>query len=160
MKKTFRYFIIATTSIIGLFILLKFLFFPLFVQHHNNKVLAHLKSENAKSYAVFTDFIIDIENKTDWNVLLTSGYRTIKEQEILNRKDPRNADAGQSKHNFGKAIDLNLYQNTWITGKWLMKSSTKNRWEYSGILKIAQKHNLKWGGHFKSYYDPVHFEVE
>ena len=113
-----------------------------------------------RNYMVFNAFIHDIEKETDWQILITSGYRTVEEQEILKKRDARNARAGQSKHNFGKAIDINLYQSTWMTGKWLLKSSPKKHWEDSDVLKIAKRYNLKWGGDFKLYYDPVHFEIE
>jgi D-alanyl-D-alanine carboxypeptidase len=101
-----------------------------------------------------------LKRKRIGRYLITRGYRTVEEQEILKKRDDRNARAGQSKHNFGKAIGINLYQSTWMTGKWLVKSSSKKRWEDSGILKIAKRYNLRWGGDFKSYYDPVHFEIE
>jgi hypothetical protein len=160
MKKITRYLLLFTTFIIGSYAILKAALFPYFAHRHNENILRGIKAANAKSYTSFSAFIQDIEKETDWQVLVTSGYRTEDEQERLNQKDSRNADAGQSKHNFGKAIDINLYKNTWRRGTWLMKASDKKRWYDSGILKIAQKHGLKWGGSFKSYYDPVHFETE
>lgn len=118
------------------------------------------QTRDIQSYARFSAFVNAVESETDWHIVLTSGYRTEEEQAVLNEKDARNADAGQSKHNFGKAIDVNFYKNKGVTSVWLMKNSPKKRWEDSGILKLAEKNRLKWGGNFKNYYDPVHFEVE
>jgi D-alanyl-D-alanine carboxypeptidase len=158
MKKTTRYFILTLLLLFAAYLFLKTIIAPFFVHRHNNAVLERIKTVNPQSYTHFSTFINDVETETDWHVLITSGYRTDKEQAVLNDKDPRNADAGHSKHNFGKAIDVNFYKNNGLTSVWLMKQSTKKRWEDSGILKIAQKNRLKWGGNFKNYYDPVHFE--
>jgi hypothetical protein len=157
MKKAILYFVLF---IISLFILSKAILFPYFAHRHNENILRGIKSTDLKSHTAFSNFIKDIEKETNWQVYMTSGYRTEDEQERLNEKDARNADAGQSKHNFGKAIDLNLYKNNWIGNVWLMKATDKKHWEDSGVLKLAQKNGLKWGGNFKNYYDPVHFEIE
>jgi D-alanyl-D-alanine carboxypeptidase len=160
MKKRLRSVLLIILLLLGIFTILKSLLLPYFVEKRNEKILTRLKDVELKNYMIFNAFIHDIEKETGWQILITSGYRTDEEQEILKKRDTRNARAGQSKHNFGKAIDINLYQNTWITGKWLLKSSSKKHWEDSGVLKIAKRYNLKWGGDFKSYYDPVHFEIE
>lgn len=160
MKKRFRSVLLITLLLLVIFTILKSLLLPYFVEKRNKSLLTRLKDVELRNYLVFNAFIHDIEKETDWQILITSGYRTVEEQEILKKRDDRNARAGQSKHNFGKAIDINLYQSTWITGKWLLKSSSKKHWEDSGVLKIAKRYNLKWGGDFKSYYDPVHFEIE
>jgi hypothetical protein len=154
MKKV----IFAFVLLFVIYLFLKRSVATFFVHRHNESVLADIKTVNAQTYTRFSSFIDEVEAQTDWQVVITSGYRTAKEQAILNEKDGRNANAGQSKHNFGKAIDINLYKHTWLSSVWLMKKSDKKRWEDSGLLKIAQKNRLKWGGDFKSYYDPVHFE--
>ena len=160
MKKRLRTVLLITPLLMGIFTILKSLLLPYFVEKRNKRILTTLKEVDLRNYMVFNAFIHDIEKETDWKILITSGYRTVEEQKILKKRDARNARAGQSKHNFGKAIDINLYQSTWITGKWVLKSSSKKHWEDSGVLKIAKRYNLKWGGDFKLYYDPVHFEIE
>jgi D-alanyl-D-alanine carboxypeptidase len=129
-------------------------------ERRNKQQLAEIKTENIVNYQVFKDFIEEIERETDWEVLIVSGYRTEDEQEILKKINPKNASAGKSKHNFAKAIDICLYKRKFIFSRWLLKSSSKKRWEESGVVKIAGKYNLTWGGNFKNYHDPVHFEVE
>jgi hypothetical protein len=61
----------------------------------------------------------------------------------------------------GRAVDICLYKkHNFVFTKWIVKSTSKEEWENTNILKIAKKYNLKWGGNFKGYYDPVHFEIE
>jgi LAS superfamily LD-carboxypeptidase LdcB len=160
MKKATRYFILTFFLLFAVYLFLKTIIASFFVHRHNEAVLSRIKIRDAQSYTRFSAFADAVESETDWHIVITSGYRTEEEQAILNENDARNADAGQSKHNFGKAIDLNFYKNKGLTGVWLMKNSSKKRWEDSGILKIAKKYRLKWGGNFRNYYDPVHFEVE
>lgn len=128
--------------------------------YRNQQQLAEIKSVNAENYQVFKDFIEEVEAKTDWNVLIVSGYRTEAEQKILKQVNAKNASAGKSKHNFAKAIDICLYKRKFIFSRWLLKRSSKKRWEESGIVEISNKFNLNWGGNFKNYHDPVHFEVK
>lgn len=160
MKKATRYFVLTLFLLFAAYLFLKTIIASFFVHRHNEAVLSRIKTHDAQSYARFSAFVNAVETETDWHIVITSGYRTEEEQAVLNEKDARNADAGQSKHNFGKAIDLNFYKNKGLTGVWLMKNSSKKRWEDSGILKLAEQYRLKWGGNFKNYYDPVHFEVE
>ncbi len=156
MKK----YIIRFSIFILLLIIVKKLSFPYFINRQNERTLAEIKRVNPTYHTIFSTFIADIEKETGWRVMVTSGYRNHEEQAVLHQRDSRNADAGKSKHNFGKAIDLTLYQNGWLSMTWRVKASAKNRWEKTGVLAVAQKHKLKWGGYFKNYYDPVHFEIE
>ena len=128
--------------------------------YRNQQQLAEIKLVNVENYQVFKNFIEEVEAKTDWNVLIVSAYRSEAEQEILKQVNAKNASAGKSKHNFAKAIDICLYKRKFIFSRWLLKSSSKKRWEESGIVEIANKYNLNWGGNFKNYHDPVHFEIK
>jgi D-alanyl-D-alanine dipeptidase len=125
----------------------------------NEQQLKDIKAVNAVTYAVFTTFIHDIEAKTDWEVLITSGYRDEEKQAILKKMNPKNAAAGKSKHNFGKAIDICVFRRNGLFTQWLVKNSSKKAWEASQITEIAKAHKLNWGGDFSNYHDPVHFEV-
>ena len=154
-----RFFLTIGLLIVLLFFL-KNTFFVYYVAQHNNTALSKIKAENPENYAIFYAFIKEIEEKTDWHVYVTSTYRTPKEQARLKKEDPRNASAGNSKHNFAEAIDIILYQNSVLGQKWILKASSKERWTATKILPIAQKHQLRWGGNFSTYYDPVHFEID
>jgi len=115
-----------------------------------------LKQLHPKAQPIFRSFIRDIE-KMGYKVVLTSGYRTFQRQMELKKENPSNATAGFSHHNYGTAIDINIvYGNNW-----LRKSSSKADWEKTGIPQYAKKkYNMRWGGDFKDYHDPVHFDLE
>ena len=140
--------------------LCKPLIFSFFIQKQNEWILNKIKKNTPQHYLVFREFVNEVEKETVWQVVLTSSYRTLEEQQKLRKRDSRNARAGNSKHNLGKAIDLNLYKNDGLWKDWIVKSSSQKHWESSGILRIAEKRNLTWGGKFKNYYDPVHFEIK
>jgi D-alanyl-D-alanine dipeptidase len=151
-------------GLILLFIIgsLWFAYLPLLRAYSQSKNTAQLKDiqqVNPAAYAVFTTFIHDIETKTDWEVLITSGYRDEEKQAILKKRNPKNAAAGKSKHNFGKAIDICVFRRKGLFTQWLVKSSSKKAWEASQITTIAKVYKLNWGGDFSNYHDPVHFEV-
>ena len=105
---------------------------------------------------IFRDFVTAIETETDWNVHISSGKRTPEQQAELKGKDPRNAAAFSSKHVLGQAIDINLYST--YTLQYIRKSDSKEEWLATGVPAIAKRFGLKWGGDFKTYHDPVHFE--
>lgn len=108
-----------------------------------------------KAQPIFKKFISRIENETDYNVIITDGYRTFAEQAKQHEIDPRNPEAGQGYHPYGMGIDINASNGT----TYLRKSSSKQLWIDSGIPKIAQEMNLRWGGNFSNYYDPIHFDL-
>jgi hypothetical protein len=134
--------------------------FNFYSEYQNRKAFAKIEKENATTAATFKAFVKEIEEKTDWEVLIVSGYRTEAEQVILKKINAKNASPGKSKHNFAKAIDICAFRSKGFSRKWLLKSSTNEAWKNSQIVAIAEKYNLTWGGNFKKYHDPVHFEVE
>lgn len=115
----------------------------------------YISELHEKAKPIFRKFISRIENETDYNVILTDGYRTFAEQAQQHEIDPRNPEAGQGYHPYGMGIDINASNGT----TYLRKSTPKQLWIDSGIPKIAQEMNLRWGGNFSNYYDPVHFDL-
>jgi hypothetical protein len=109
MKKLKRYgVILIILTFIGWL-----LYLHLLVQYShycNNQALTIIKNVNPDSYTIFNDFIKNVESKTDWKVIIISGYRDEAKQAILKKQNPKNASPGKSKHNFAKAIDINLYR--------------------------------------------------
>jgi hypothetical protein len=160
MRKIFNRFFYFIMVLFIVFLAVKKTLFYVYVARHNQAALLKIKQVNPENYQKFADFIKDIENNTEWKVYITSTYRTAKEQERLKKQDARNARAGQSKHNFAKAIDMGLFKNTFFWQTWIVKSSAKERWQNSKVVEIAKRHKLQWGGTFSNYYDPVHFEIE
>ena len=58
----------------------------------------------------------------------------------------------------GLAIDFNVKYKYCLNGGWLKKADYL-QWKQSGIITIAQKYGLFWGGNFKTKKDCVHFEI-
>jgi D-alanyl-D-alanine carboxypeptidase len=158
MKKTRRIFIVFVIILTLLWSFYPYLL-STYSQYRNAQNLADIKRVNTVAYSVFDAFIKDVEAKTDWKVLIVSGYRDEEKQAMLKKMNPKNASAGKSKHNFGKAIDISAFRRKGLFTKWLVKSSSKQAWELSQITQIAKLYNLNWGGDFSHYHDPVHFEI-
>ena len=109
---------------------------------------------------LFEEFVKEVEIPTwpmtgEYEVIITSGFRTFEKQNQLNLDDSRNAKPGYSLHNYGLAIDLNLKNKA--TGELIRKADNVAKWEETGIVTLADRMGLKWGGDFTGYYDPVHF---
>jgi hypothetical protein len=155
---------IKIAGLIFLFIIgaLWFAYLPLlrsYSQSQNTAQLKGIKQVNPAAHAIFTSFIHDVETKTDWQVLIVSGYRDEEKQALLKQINPKNVAAGKSKHNFGKAIDIRVFRRNCLFTQWLVKNSSKQAWEASQIPTIAKAYKFRWGGDFSNYHDPVHFEV-
>jgi hypothetical protein len=155
--------IAAVVAIIVLFVLYrKSPRFRQLVEFALNPITIVLKAEqesfirdlHPKYQGVFRRFIADVE-ATGWSVIITSGYRSFARQAELRAQDSRNGQPGLSLHNYGLAIDINAQKGT----TWLRKRSSKAAWEASGIVKIAERYGLRWGGNFSGYHDPVHFDT-
>jgi hypothetical protein len=158
MKKISRFFIVFLL-IVGAIWLAYVPILITYAQSRNEAYLLEINKLNAPASATFNAFIHQIESKTDWHVLIVSGYRDVEKQAMLKKMNPKNAEAGKSKHNFGKAIDICVFRRNVLFTKWLVKSSSKQAWEASQITEIAKAYKLNWGGNFSHYHDPVHFEV-
>lgn len=119
----------------------------------------HNRKEVERLHPLYRDDIKElfswIEKNTDWDVIVTSGYRTFEKQAQLYRENSKNAPAGKSSHNYGFAVDINLRNRK--TGQQLKKASSKSSWEATGIPQQAKKMGFKWGVDFKNYHDPIHF---
>ena len=106
----------------------------------------------------FKEFISRVEKELGLQIIATSGYRDYAKQAALHDENPNNAEAGKSDHNFGFALDINVLN---AKGQNILgKSSTKDAWIKSGVVAIAKKMGLLWGGDFEGYHDPVHFYVK
>ncbi len=103
----------------------------------------------------FSEFINDIENNLGYHVIITDGYRSIEDSKKLKDSNNKNAIPGFSFHNYGMAIDINLQSQDLL----IKKATPKAAWLKSGVVDIAKKYNLRWGGNFSNYYDPIHFDA-
>lgn len=116
----------------------------------------YISQLNKKVQNKFSRFIDRVEKETDYNVIITSGYRTFAEQQNEHLDDSSNPAPGYSIHNYGLGLDINAVADT----SYLRKSTSKEKWEQSGIPNIARDMGFTWGGDFVSYYDPVHIGLD
>jgi peptidoglycan LD-endopeptidase CwlK len=122
------------------------------IRKHNEEHLEEL----AENRVHFDNFIQRVHEETDCFVYITSGFRTLEKQKILYKQNNKNAKPGTSPHEHSIAIDINLICN----GDWIVKKDSKETWEETNVPQIAKELGFRWGGNFKYYHDPVHFEIE
>jgi len=99
-----------------------------------------------------------------YDVIVTSGYRTIEKQASLQNNQQSvelgAAKAGTSPHQFGLAVDINIkFKNK--EGKEIhLKADTPNDiWlKHIERAKIDIENTFQWGGYFKKR-DAVHFDL-
>ena len=133
--------------------------YDLRIRFNNRSVLNNISETNKDCADRFDHFITDIEKETDWKVEVISGLRTKEAQIQLKRDNPRNASVNKSRHVLGRAVDLNLYKRVGFQLVILKKANSNVSWLATGVPEIAKKYGLLWGGTYKNYHDPVHFEV-
>ena len=98
------------------------------------------------------NFLKDIE-ALGYEPVIRDSTRTYNQQAKYKKLNPKNASAGNSSHEKGLAIDLDVYKN----GKVLSKKTLKSVWISSGVVQLAKNYNMKWGGNFTNYSDNNHF---
>jgi peptidoglycan LD-endopeptidase CwlK len=89
---------------------------------------------------------------------IISGTRTYEEQNALFRQGrfgnpgPRvtNARGGQSRHNFGIAWDIGIFEG----GAYLGESP-----RYSRAAEVGLVDGIEWGGHWSSFVDRPHYQL-
>ena len=106
---------------------------------------------------VLREFLL-LCHQNGYNVQITSGFRTIEEQNALFKKPQKvtNAKGGQSMHNYRIAIDVVLIDDK---GK-----ADWNPVKYGELWKLAlkaglHKKGLTWAGNWKGFSELVHFDV-
>lgn len=105
---------------------------------------------------LFKKFLYRVETETDYNISITSSYRSQEREKDLSKTNDL-AVVGFNYHLARLAIDVNLSSpigNTIINSK----SDTKT-WVDTKVPKIAQELGLRWGGSFKKV-DVVHFDAK
>lgn len=121
------------------------------LDNHNDKYLSKLGSNQS----LFESFIEEVHDETPHFILITSSTRSTAHQAELYRQNKRNARPGRSPHEHSRAIDINIITYDGL----IRKRDPKSVWESTGVVKIAEEIGLRWGGNFRNYYDPVHFET-
>ena len=150
--------LLATIAICTLYVLYTIIY-DFRVRMVNRSELKDIGGINPIYADRFDRFIKEIEKNGEWKVLIISGLRTKDEQIQLKRDNPRNASFKKSRHVLGRAIDINLYKRVGLSIVWLKKGSSLGLWRKSKVPEIARKDRLLWGGTYRTYHDPVHFEI-
>jgi len=138
---------IVACSVLGLMLIAPFggLWF------HNNAQLNQMGAQEDEFRSLFKE----IEAQTAYRVLVTSGFRSNKAQARLHKQNSKNAKPGRSKHNHRLAMDINLVK----FGQIVRKADSKELWLSTGVPQLAKDKGFRWGGDFRGYHDPVHFEL-
>jgi hypothetical protein len=102
----------------------------------------------------FNEFI---DNNLGYKLIINATYRTFKRSAELRKENIKNAFPGKSAHNYGVALDFNLETPN---GTLLRKKENHAMWVASGIVDIAIKNNIQWGGNFSGYQDNIHFAIK
>lgn len=115
-----------------------------------------------KVRAVFTDFIEAIEAGENVTIRIVQGLRTFKEQAALFAKGPNftKANAGQSYHNYGLAIDIGVLVAGAINWKYNYGKFQKYMppgmiwgadWDHDGLTKAQgdKDEHLVDGDHYQ-----------
>jgi hypothetical protein len=93
-------------------------------------------------------------------IQLNSGKRSAEKQQKLYDEWVAGGKQGieparNSHHLRGSAIDFNP---TLKDGTVLKSTDSKSKWLASGIPNIGKSFGMRWGGDFKTNYDPIHFD--
>lgn len=121
-----------------------------------NRNVESLYDYPTETRGVFVNFINEI-NKAGYTVSIESGVRSYEKQLALflakDRKHPAAAPGSKNGHEAGRAIDIHVYG----TGVSLGKFTSGTQWIQSGIISIAERLGLNWGGYFS---DNNHFQIK
>ena len=97
------------------------------------------------------------------SIRVNSTYRSPTQQQKLyddwlagGQVGVKPAKPGTSWHNVGGALDFNPTMSDGVT---LLKKTNKEDWIASKVPALGESLGLRWGGHFKTNYDPIHFDL-
>jgi peptidoglycan LD-endopeptidase CwlK len=96
-------------------------------------------------------------------LLVVSGLRTAAEQNALYAQGRNgapghivtNARAGYSMHNYGLAVDVVPY----LSGKLGQLNWDSNTPQFRAMVAALEAQGLVWGGEWKTFPDPDHFQM-
>ena len=92
----------------------------------------------------------------DYVITINAVFRPFSRSVELKEENPKNASPGRSVHNYAAGVDFNV---TDPNGK-MFKKEERNPWIEQGIVAMAEKSGIKWGGTFSGYVDSVHFYIQ
>jgi hypothetical protein len=92
----------------------------------------------------------------DYVITINAVFRPFSRSVELKAENPKNAAPGRSVHNYAAGVDFNVTDPKGRT----FKKKERNPWIEQGIVAMAEKSGIKWGGSFSGYIDSVHFYVQ
>lgn len=120
------------------------------------KNLATLTPPTQAKAREFMELAIPAMRRSGFIIRIISGNRTYEEQDALYNQRTKNggrvtkARGGYSNHNFGIAFDVGLFDSY----GYLEESK-----QYDVCGKLGESIGLIWGGHWPSFVDKPHFQL-
>ena len=113
-------------------------------------------NENVQN--VFRNFYESLKDGgyEDYVITINAVFRPFSRSVELKAENPKNAAPGRSVHNYAAGVDFNV---TDPNGR-MFEKKERNPWIEQGIVAMAEKSGIKWGGTFSGYVDSVHFYVQ
>jgi peptidoglycan LD-endopeptidase CwlK len=106
-----------------------------------------------------SDIMLNLNNR-GVEIRIVQGLRTFEEQHALFLQKPKvtNADAGQSYHNYGLAVDFCLLHKDGSIS-WDLKEDLDGdkKADWMEVVEEFEKKGWSWGGYWK-FKDNPHFE--
>lgn len=114
-----------------------------------------------------TDQLVEIAAKKDIHVVITDTVRTMEEQDRLYAKGRSaegnivtDAQAGESYHNYGLAIDYAIENKKgnviWDTG---YDGNNNGKSDWFEVADIAKELGFEWGGDWQGFKDYPHLQI-
>lgn len=108
--------------------------------------------------------VVDYGRKHQIPLYIHCAYRDSAEQNRLKAAGNSKAVAGLSAHNIGEAVDIvhGVYHWDLTKEEWLFLYNLGQLalTRLNATLPKERQLTLTWGGHFKSLYDPAHWEIK
>jgi hypothetical protein len=116
-----------------------------------------LNQLNEVAKPIFIEFFEKIQTELFLDIRINCVYDSYADSLKLHELDSRNPIF--NFHEFGIAVDLNAIKDYGLkTERIYLKRDSLHDWNSTGVPQLARDLNIRWGN-FKTYYDPVHFDI-
>ena len=103
-------------------------------------------------------FLLQLMQERGFKYSITSSFRSVKKAaQLKSQSGSKTARPGKSAHNVGIGLDIVVHDL--VRNKRYGNKQSREEWLKLPIVGIAASLNMKWGGNFNGYNDPVHFTV-
>ncbi|MCZ0701657.1 peptidoglycan L-alanyl-D-glutamate endopeptidase CwlK [Natronobacillus azotifigens] len=157
-------------KIIFLFLILFliFIFSYQFIERHRELANRPLPTELHPIVAEKKMKLIDLASKQGINIIITDGFRSFEEQDILYAQGRTNdgaivtnAQGGQSYHNYGLAIDFALQlEDGQVLWDLTYDGNNSGQSDWMEVVEIAKELGFTWGGDWEHFPDYPHLQMD